>query len=155
MTTTTPAAEPKLTAKQQEVIKHLRDGKDVAWIAKRFGITGSGVYGHMRNIRKAGITLPGETMNGGTPPAPSKPAPAASKPAAEAAPQSPAVPSPTVEVGDPAATLRAAIEQSNARAQAVAEEIASLNAHADALRQEGESLSVKREKYEAALKALA
>lgn len=59
MTTTT---EPRLTPKQQEVLAMLHKGMKPQEIAKKLKITNSGVYGHMRQMRKAGVQLPGEQL---------------------------------------------------------------------------------------------
>jgi hypothetical protein len=48
---------PKLTPKQQEVVKLLDKGHDIPSAAAEMGITPSGVYGHIGRIRKAGIPL--------------------------------------------------------------------------------------------------
>lgn len=50
-----PDAVEGLTPKQQEVLKLLRQQKSIPDIAKRLKISTSGVYGHVRKIRAAGI----------------------------------------------------------------------------------------------------
>lgn len=72
-----PTAErEKLTAKQAQVYDLLDRGETPPAIAKKLKISSSGVYGHMRNIREAGVTLPservaanGDATNGDGPPA--------------------------------------------------------------------------------------
>lgn len=50
----------ELTAKQRRVYALLEEGHKPAEIAKRMKITRSGVYGHIRHIRRAGVVLPEE-----------------------------------------------------------------------------------------------
>lgn len=54
---TTTTERKKLTPKQRQVYDALYQGRTVHQIAKRLKITPSGVYGHMRQIRKAGVSL--------------------------------------------------------------------------------------------------
>lgn len=52
-----------LTPKQEEVLSLLADGVKPPAIAKKLKISTSGVYGHMRNMRRAGVTLPTEDLS--------------------------------------------------------------------------------------------
>lgn len=52
----------KLTPKQQQVIDGLDRGEAPPAIAKKMRISASGVYGHIRNIRKLGVVIPGESL---------------------------------------------------------------------------------------------
>lgn len=52
-----------LTDKQERVLTLLESGKTVQQIAKSMKIGTAGVYGHMRRIRAAGWTLPGEGID--------------------------------------------------------------------------------------------
>lgn len=65
----------KLTPKQQQVIEALDRGEAPPAIAKKMKISASGVYGHIRNIRKLGIVIPGESLgsNGDGPTADAEP----------------------------------------------------------------------------------
>lgn len=67
MTTTTTNVS-NLSKKQQEVYDRLSAGQKPPEIAKVLKITTSGVYGHMRKMRAAGVELPGERMSNGVAP---------------------------------------------------------------------------------------
>lgn len=68
----------KLSKKQQQVLKLLREGKTPAEIAKQIKATRSAVYGHMSRIKGKGVALPeheaastsgnGRSANGGPSP---------------------------------------------------------------------------------------
>jgi transposase len=53
-----------LTPKQEQVLALLGQDKTVQQIAKKLKISPSGVYGHMRRMREAGIEIPGDSNSG-------------------------------------------------------------------------------------------
>lgn len=52
----------RLTTKQRKVLDLLEAGANVKEVARQMKISEAGVYGHVRNLRKAGVTLPAERM---------------------------------------------------------------------------------------------
>lgn len=56
-----------LTPKQRRVYEYLKQGHKPPQIAKSMKVTRSSVYNHVRNIRRLGVTLPGEQMPGEKP----------------------------------------------------------------------------------------
>lgn len=137
----TTAIAPALTPKQKQVRDLLAKGLAPAEVAKRLRISPSGVYGHIRNMRAAGIELPAETTesNGASAEAPPPPAPVAPVPDGEP---------------DPTLALREAIEYERTRVSAIAEEIAEHETEIAALRDEHETRSARAEKYQAALEQI-
>jgi hypothetical protein len=57
----------KLTKKQQQVLKGLREGKSPQDIAKSIKATRSAVYGHMARLKEKGVALPEHGPNGDAP----------------------------------------------------------------------------------------
>lgn len=153
--------QKQLTEKQKQVLDMLEAGAEVPAIAKKMKVTPSSVYNHIRNIRKAGYTIPAETIaeapNGAAPPAEPESAPASY--------QSPLTSFVIDGQGgsdrngttplDPEAALREAITSIDSRRAEIETEISALTVSIEGLRQETELLSTRRGKYDAALSALA
>jgi hypothetical protein len=57
----------KLTKKQQQVLKGLREGKSPQDIAKSIKASRSAVYGHMARLKEKGVALPEHGPNGDAP----------------------------------------------------------------------------------------
>jgi Bacterial regulatory proteins, luxR family len=134
MTTTTTAA---LTPKQRQVYELLGAGTPPAEIARHLKISPSGVYGHMRNIRAAGVDLPGD--DGQPPPAPPQPQAASNGSAAS---------------DDPRAALTAAIDRTQAQREATDVEVQRAEQRIGELTAQRTALDERIERYNAALGAL-
>lgn len=138
-----------LTPKQQQVYDGLASRKTITAIAKKMGITTTGVYGHMRNIRKAGVQIPGEEVpavrNGRR-----RAVPADLAAVAASSDLAPAVSSPD----GPEASLKLAINGSEDRVRAIDEEIGQLEGRIAELRAERDGIEQQHQKYTAALTAL-
>lgn len=67
MTTTT-----SLSKKQQQVLTHLEKGRTPKEIAKKMGVTVTGIYGHMRRIERKGHTVPRSGQSKPATPTPAK-----------------------------------------------------------------------------------
>jgi flagellin-like hook-associated protein FlgL len=123
-----------LTSKQRKVYDAISAGTPPAEIARQLKISPSGVYGHMRNIRKTGVALPGYDGQLETP----SQAPAATNGAAP----------------DPLASLAAAIDHMQAERDANGAEVARLEERVQELVAQRTTLDERIEKYSAALGAL-
>jgi hypothetical protein len=141
MTTTSASA---LTPKQQHVFNLISEGVTPAAIAKQMKISPSGVYGHMRHIRQAGVTLPiGSSQEAAPPQATSTPAFTSSNTSHANG---------TVE---PSEALGAAVSQGEARVEEIDDELVGLRAQIDGLETERSSTEERIAKFKGALAALA
>lgn len=140
-------AEPKLTTMQTKVLRELEAKRSVKEISKKLKISPSGVYGHMRRIKEAGVTLPGQDR-------------APQHATVKSAP--PAIPLPEVrEVSsgngvtpDPEQALRAALAVGTARVEAINTEVDQLNARINELGAERETVIATGMRHEKALAAV-
>lgn len=135
MTDTT--ATQALTPKQRQVLDLLNRDVSPTEVARRLKISPSGVYGHMRNIRAAGVEIDNLALATG----PAAPAP---EPEALTAVSTRA----TNGEADPAQALTSALESGRERLTAI-------DAQIDALGTERSALAARLEKLDAALGALA
>jgi hypothetical protein len=141
-------AEPQLTKMQQKVLNELRKGHKAAAIAKTLKITPSGVYGHIRRMKEAGVELPGQngsqhaTVRAAAPPAVSLPT--ALREVARDNGVSP----------DPERALRAALSVGTARVEAINAEVEQLNERIGELGAERETVIATGMRHERALAAL-
>lgn len=142
--TTTIEPDPlgKLTPKPRQVYDLLTDGMKPPEIAKRMRITRSGVYGHMRQIRKLGITLPGESLNGGA---------AATRPGAT--PPTPSGVNNLISVAgsiDPLTAIKTASLKASERRAEIDQEVEQMSQRASQLKEERAGIEEQLGRYERA-----
>jgi hypothetical protein len=125
-----------LTPKQKQVLDLLEQGKKPPAIATKLKISRSGVYGHMRNLRKLGIGLPGERID-------DHDLPPVAHPTAN-----------TNGLPDPLAALRAATELGTSRLEEIALEVEELRTRDNMLAAESVQVREQLERYTRAEKEL-
>lgn len=137
----------KLTKKQQQVLKGLREGKSPQEIAKTIKATRSAVYGHMSRMKEKGVELPeheaagtsgnGRSANGG--PSPSASASARPFDVANGF---------TLDLNEVEERTRVAIEEIDARAH---ERLKDVQAERTTLQERVESLNEEEGQINAAI----
>lgn len=131
-----------LTPKQTQVIDLLKRGRSVAQIAKTMKISESGVYGHIRRLKEAGVDVPGQaSANAG----------AASPPPVKPADQ-PVFNGEPVEVDVPT-VIRTQIKTAQEQIAEVEREATAMAERAKTLQEHKERLVASIERHDAALAA--
>jgi DNA-binding Lrp family transcriptional regulator len=144
-------AEPKLTKMQEKVLKELQAGHKASAISKKLKISPSGVYGHIRRMKEAGVEIPGQDRSQHVA-------------VTRAAPPAMSLPTALREVSssgngvsvapDPEKALRAALALGTARVEAINAEVDQLNARITELGAERENVIATGMRHEKALAAV-
>lgn len=140
-------AEPQLTKMQEKVLKELQAGHKASAISKKLKISSSGVYGHIRRMREAGVELPSQASSRHATVSAAPPAVSLPTALAEAARDNGVA-------ADPEKALRAALSFGTARVEAINAEVDQLNARISELGAEREAVVATGMRHEKALAAL-